>query len=102
MHTSHIFIIYLESATILLVSCLTYDLLSLSRTLSALSDALWFLLYKPWTFIKFVPEYFILLAATGTEIAFLISFQTVHSQGVEIPLILYIDLVSLHLTKVAH
>lgn len=61
-----------------------------------------FLLYKPWTFIKFVPECFILLSAAGTEIAFLISFQTIHSQGVEISLILYIDLVSLNLTKVAH
>lgn len=36
------------------------------------------------------------------KIAFLISFQTVHRQGVEIPLILYIDLVSLNLTQVAH
>ena len=50
---------------------LTFDLLSLSRALSVLSDALWFLLYKPWTFIKFVPEYFILLAAAGTENCFL-------------------------------
>lgn len=88
-----------EHATILLVSIPTSGTFP---GLTLLSVMLYGFYYTNRRLSSNLFLHFILLAATGTEIAFLISFQVAHRWGVEISLILYIDLVSLNLTEVAH